>query len=174
MKRLTRLAPSAAIGLAGFLLGAWTVSPFSAAPAQVGQAANVKAAPVVQISDANAERIKLASDALTTAQAALTQEGLYVEAVKGLNPYATLSGGVDAITDLEEGRGVDPVTFAGLHVGLATDEVVPHLGKDANGRLTYKGRPVRLYPPARMKLMNERQAAVLAITEGGRATPGAQ
>ena len=172
MKRLTRLMPSAAIGLAGFALGVWCAAPLAVAPAQAPPKASESKGPAADVSEANAERIMLATEALNTAQAALTQEGHYVAAIRGLNPYATLSGGVDAVTDLEEGRGVDPATFAGLHVGLAVDEVLPHLDTDAAGRLTYKGKLIRMYPPERMKKMNARQAAIIEISEGGRSVPG--
>jgi hypothetical protein len=167
MQRLTRYVPSAAVGMAGFVLGVYAATPFAEVPAQAPAAVEPAPETNVEMSQQNAERIKQATDALTIAQSALQQEGLYVEAIKGLNPYATLSGGVDAVTDLEEGRGVDPVTFAGLHIGLAADEIVPHLDKDAKGRLTYKGKLVRIYPVDRMEVMNARHAAILKITEGG-------
>ncbi len=167
MKRLTRLMPPAVIGLVGFALGVWSAIPLSVAPAQVSPSASAARALAEDVSEANAERIMLATEALNTAQAALVQEGHYVAAVRGLNPYATLSGGVDAVKDLEEGRGVDPFTFAGLHIGLAVDDVLPHLGTDTVGRLTYKGKLVRMYPPERMKEIRERQAAIIAISQGG-------
>ncbi|HEX6987078.1 MAG TPA: hypothetical protein VF170_16990, partial [Planctomycetaceae bacterium] len=126
MKRLSRLASPAVLLLAGFVLGVGSAGPFPAAPAQVASPAGADAV-TVDITEANAERIKQATDALASTQAALEQDGLYVPAVRGLNAYATLSGGVDAVADLEDGRGVDPVTFAGLHIGLATDDVLPHL-----------------------------------------------
>jgi hypothetical protein len=171
MKLLSRCLPSAGLVLAGFVLGAVSVSPFSAAPAQVASPADVAGEPA-NITPANAEKVKQASDALATAQTALEQDGLYTPAIRGLNPYATLAGGVDAVTDLESGRGVDPVTFAGLHIGLATDDILPGLAYDANGRLTYKGKLVRMYPPERMRRMNSRQATILEITQGGRRQPG--
>ena len=168
MLRLKRLIPSAALGLAGFVLGAYSSAPFDAATAQAPAAGSAEPSIRLQISEQNAERIKQATDAIRIAQTSLQQEGLYVPAIKGLNPYAVLSGGVDAVTELEEGRGVDPLTFSGLHTGLAVDEIVPHLGHDANGRLTYKGKLVRIYPVERMREMNDRHAAILKITEGGR------
>jgi hypothetical protein len=169
VKRLSR-CQSPALLLAGFVLGALAVSPFASAPAQVTTPPDDTAGEPVEITPANAEKVKQASDAVNTAQTALAQDGLYNPAIRGLNAYATLSGGVDAVADLESGRGVDPVTFAGLHIGLATDEVLPHLAYDPNGRLTYRGKLVRMYPPERMKRMNGRQASIIAITQGGRRT----
>ena len=176
MNWFQRSASQAGLVLAGAVLGACAVAPFTSAPAQVSSPTNVAVEPV-EISQANAEKVKQATDALATAQTALEQDRLYIPAIRGLNSYATLSGGVDAVTDLENGRGVDPVTFAGLHIGLATDEVLPHLAYDPNGRLTYRGKLVRMYPPERMRRMNSRQASILAVAAGGRenaAPPGAQ
>lgn len=149
--------------MAGLVLGLWASSPISTATAQPAAGK----APPVDISIANAEKIKNATDTLETAQAALQQDGSYVPAVRGLNAFATLAGGVDAVSDLESGRGVDPITFSGLHVGLATDEVTPHLGFDASGRLTYKGKLVRIYSVEQMRRLNTRQAQILDVAAGG-------
>lgn len=97
------------------------------------------------LSDENLERLRLAQINLGTVQSTLVSQGAYVPAIRGLNPYATMSGGTDAIAGLESGRGVDPITFAGLHAGLANDEVAPRLGEDEQGRLTYNGRIVRMH-----------------------------
>jgi hypothetical protein len=168
--RLTRFAPSAALVAAGFVLGVWAASPLRLAPAQVASPADLGREPV-DISDAHAERVRQATDALATAQTALEQDGLYRPAIRGVNAYAVLVGGLDAIADLEDGRGVDPITFAGLHAGLATDDVIGEIGYDAQGRLTYKGRLVRMYPPERLRRMNDRHAGVLAVAQGGRRAP---
>lgn len=167
MKSFARFASSAALVTAGTLLGVALTSPFGSLTAQEA-ASEGSAAATVDISQANAEKVKQASDALATAQAALEQDGAYRRAIRGLNAYAVLSGGVDALADLESGHGVDPITFAGLHAGLAEDEVTPHLAFDANGRLTYKGKLVRMYPPERMRGMLKRQEGVLAVTAGSR------
>ena len=171
VKPLSRVLAPAGLILTGFVLGAFSVRPFAAAPAQVSNPADVAAEPV-DISEANGEKVKQATDAIATAQTALEQDGLYTPAIRGLNAYATLSGGVDAVTDLESGRGVDPITFSGLHVGLATDDVLPHLAYDANGRLTYKGKLVRMYPPERMRRMSRRHESILTLAGGGRRPSG--
>lgn len=78
------------------------------------------------------------------------------------NYFAVSVGGVDAIRDLEEGRGVDPGTLGALYAGYALPEVARHLnlkfergGKiriDApDGRLRYKGTVVRMYSPMRLR-----------------------
>lgn len=165
MKRLARYAKSAGLVSAGVVLGVAATSPLGPVTAQETSAAPIAA---TDVSEANAEKIKLATDALATAQVALEQDLAYKPAVQGLNAYAVLVGGVDAVEDLENGRGVDPITFAGLYSGLAVDEVTPHLKTDANGRLTYKGKLVRMYPPERMKELVAKREAILTLTAGNR------
>jgi hypothetical protein len=171
-----RVSSAVALLGTGFVLGVWVSVPSVIVVAQEKQPkAEEKLAEPVEISEADAEKVKQASDAIETAQAALQQDGLYNPAIRGINGYATLSGGFDAVADLEDGRGVDPVTFAGLHAGLATDEVATQLNYDANGRLTYKGKLVRIYSVARLREANRRQAGVLEVAKGGRkqfGTPG--
>ncbi|MBA3312389.1 MAG: hypothetical protein M3552_16970 [Planctomycetota bacterium] len=171
MNRLAHLSTAVALLAIGFAGGVWIAMPSATIKAQ--QTPEEPTAEPIQISDANAEKVKQASDVLETAQAALQQDGLYNAAIRGLNPYATLSGGLDAVADLEDGRGVDPITFAGLHAGLATDEVTTQLSYDANGRLTYKGKLVRIYSVNRLRESNRRQAAVIDVTKGGRRKIGA-
>ena len=48
-------------------------------------------------------------------------------AIIGVNYFAVSVGGIDAIRDLEEDRGVDPETLAGLRAGFAVPEVAEHL-----------------------------------------------
>ena len=100
------------------------------------------------------EEVKAITDVVTAAQAAkavLSGAGHYNLATKSLNVSAMLAGGVDAIADHEAGRGVDPETFAGLYANDATDEVAPDLAKDEQGRLTYKGKVVRMYSVSKLK-----------------------
>ena len=92
----------------------------------------------------------------------------------GTNYFAVSVGGIDAIKDLEESRGVDPETFAALYAGYAIPSVAKHLNlkkvRDAqghlqlviqavDGRLRYKGSVVRLYSPDRLREMFDRRAA---------------
>lgn len=83
-------------------------------------------------------------------------------AIIGPNFFSISVGGIDAIHDLEDGRGVDPETLAGLYAGFAIPEVSKHLNVDflpgggtkilaADGRLRYKGTVVRLYSPAHLR-----------------------
>ncbi len=98
------------------------------------------------LSDETKTKIKAAADALKAAMEALQSEGRYESAIKSVNAFAVLSGGGNSAADLAGGGGVDPETFAALYAGLATDQVVVDLGRDAEGKLTYKNRVVRMYP----------------------------
>lgn len=92
----------------------------------------------------------------------------------GINYFGVAVGGIDAIKDLEESRGVDPETFAALYAGFATPQVARHLNlkknigsgsglqvqiEAADGRLRYKGSAVRLYSPDRLRELFDRQAS---------------
>lgn len=103
------------------------------------------------ISDDTANKIKAAHEAVTAAAIALQSEQKHVPATTALNASAVLAGGVNAIEDLEMGRGVDPETFAGLYAGLGVDEIRLKLDKDEEGRLTYDGKVVKIYPISRLK-----------------------
>ncbi len=91
----------------------------------------------------------------------LEGEGKYTSAVDGANAFAIAFGGVDAIKDLEENRGVDPETFAALYAGRANPEVFPHLGTDSKGRLTYKDNVVRMYSRERLRKLYSRRDQLL-------------
>lgn len=97
------------------------------------------------------EAISKANGALEELKTVLVDENKYVPATKTLNVSAMMAGGVDAIADLEAGRGVDPETFAALYAGQAIDEIAPEIDKDEKGRLTYKAKVIRLYSITRLK-----------------------
>ena len=111
------------------------------------QAAKTEGGP----SEESRKKLVEAFAALKGAAETLEQENLYVSATNGLNVFAITAGGLNAINDLEDGRGVDPETFAALYAGEAKPEVREHLDYDEQGRLTYKGKVVRIYPKHRMK-----------------------
>jgi len=102
-------------------------------------------------------KITSSFDTAKTAAASLKREGRYETATQGLNLFAVSVGGLDVKGDLEKGRGVDPETFAALYAGLATTEVQEHIEKDSQGRVTYKGKVVQMYPIRRLtQLFKER------------------
>lgn len=98
-------------------------------------------------------------------------------AIIGLNYFAVSTGGIDAVKDLEENRGVDPETLGGLLAGMATPEVSRHLNMTktldpsgnlslkidaADGRLRYKGSVIRMYPASKLKELFERRRLLRA------------
>jgi hypothetical protein len=103
------------------------------------------------VSGAIRDKLRDADRIMGEAMQMLQDDRRYVPAIQGLNAFATSVGGVDAVADLESGQGVDPETFAGLYAGQALPEIAEHLAHDAQGRVTFKNRVVRLYNPARMK-----------------------
>lgn len=118
-----------------------------------------------------ARKIQIASDALKAALEGLKNESLYNPATKGMNVYAVLNGGIDAIDDLESGRGVDPETFAALYCDLAVDEVAQHLAKDVEGRLTFKNKLVRIYPISRLKKQHTQRLILAGELQKPRSEP---
>jgi hypothetical protein len=126
----------------GYLAGTMQWASESSAVAQGGN----KAA-----SDEVTKSIVAAYSALQTVRSNLTQEGRYKTATKMMNVTAVMAGGLDAMADLESGRGVDPETFGALYGDQASDEVSVDLDTDENGRLTYKGKVVRMYSVERLK-----------------------
>ncbi|MBL6706078.1 MAG: hypothetical protein ISQ06_08205 [Planctomycetaceae bacterium] len=95
--------------------------------------------------------ITAAYAALQNVRSNLNQEARYTTATKIINATGLMAGGLDAMSDLESGQGVDPETFGGLYAGYASDEVSVDLDTDENGRLTYKGKVVRMYSIERLK-----------------------
>jgi len=133
----------------GYLWGRFDATGVSLLSAQEG---------TVGPSDEAQRKILAAHEALKAAMEALKAESMYTPATRGMNVYGILTGGVNAIDDLEAGRGVDPETFADLYSDLANDEVQQHISKDADGRLTYKNKLIRIYPTSRLKrLYSQRQ-----------------
>ena len=104
-----------------------------------------------------ANEIRAANRALVSARDELERQRRYVVATEGVNAYLVLSGGGNAIEDLESGDGVDPETFAALYAGKAIPDVKQHLSVDDEGRLLYKNRIVRMYSKSRLKAMATQQ-----------------
>lgn len=143
MRFLIRAGLGAGLVAVGYVLGASGILQPGTAGAQESQPS--------QLSDETSQKIKDAYQALQTAQRALEDDGRYTSAIEGVNSFAVTVGGVDALGDLRSGRGVDPETFAGLYAGRAIDEVAADLGRDEQGRLTYKNKLVRMYSISRLK-----------------------
>ncbi|QDU38313.1 hypothetical protein Mal4_26400 [Maioricimonas rarisocia] len=103
------------------------------------------------LSEDTENRIRAAHRAVREAVEALQSEGRYEAITQGTNSFLALSGGGNAREDLEQGRGVDPETFAALYAGLATPEVAELLEIDEEGRITYNDQVVRMYSRSRLQ-----------------------
>src|SRR4029079_17587687 len=91
----------------------------------------------------------------------LGTEGRYKDsATKGVNAFTVLTGGGGSLDDLQTTNGVDPETFAALYAGLASDQVSVDLGRDPDGKLTYKNRVVRMYPISQIRAAYARRADI--------------
>ena len=148
------LAVAALLG-AGFAAGRLSqASP--ASPAAAAQPPGVS-----EMDEATASRIKEGFDSLRRAQVALEQSGRYVPAATGVNAFITLAGGYDVLGSLQNGRGVDPETYAALEAGFAPQNVLTDLGRDADGRLTYKDQLIRLMSHETLRSLYLRRAETL-------------
>lgn len=115
----------------------------------------------LSVSKDTAEKIRNADFALREAADALRAEGRYGAATDGVNAFLVLSGGGDALSDLDSGTGVDPETFAALYAGQATTDVAELLGRDEENRLTYNGEVVRMYSKARLQRLYAERTKII-------------
>ena len=127
----------------GYVLG--TTGAFG--PKSLGAQAAAEGGPSAE----SLTKLKEAFAAIKSAAETLEQENRYVPATTSLNVFSVMAGGINAVRDLEDGRGVDPETFAALYAGEAKPEIKEHLDHDDQGRLTYKGKVVRIFSKQRMK-----------------------
>jgi hypothetical protein len=146
MRSLQKTALGVVLFGLGYFAGTVQTDPVQAVHAQGSADANAP-------SDAVGKEISTVYTALQSARDILSQEGRYVPATQTLNVSAIVAGGVDAVADLEAGRGVDPETFAALYADQASDDIRPEMGTDEHGRLTYKGKVIRMYSVSRLKQM---------------------
>ena len=129
------------------------------------------------------EPVTLSNDALTAyakARKAVSDlndtfiaAGLSTTATSDINYFSVSVGGIDVQRDLEEGRGVDPETFAALYafedqeLGASGKkervfkrfgvEVSQHLDSDEHGRIRYKQKVVQMYSTERLNQLFERR-----------------
>ncbi|MBS0263195.1 MAG: hypothetical protein JSS02_14720 [Planctomycetes bacterium] len=160
MRTSITITSGVALLLVGYFLGAsQLLSPTSlfaqGAKAKPGDAGDTG------LSDETKAKIKTAADALKAAWDALEAEGKLKEsATKGVNAFTVLTGGGGTFDDLKSASGVDPETFAALYAGLASDKVAVDLSRDPEGKLTYKGRVIRLYPISAIRMSYARRADI--------------
>lgn len=143
MKKLNLLVFASAVFAAGYLLGSAEVlrTPEVNAALQVGD----------RLSNESLLTYKQSRLILDSLSDILSAEQRHRSATEGENFFALSVGGIDSLEDLEEGRGVDPETFAALYADRALPDVAEHLETDDNGRIRYKGNIVRLYSREKLK-----------------------
>ena len=143
MKKLNLLVFASAVFTAGYLLGSAEVlrTPEVNAALQVGDS----------LSNESLLTYKQSRLILDSLSDILSAEQRHRSATEGENFFALSVGGIDSLEDLEEGRGVDPETFAALYADRALPDVAEHLETDDNGRIRYKGNIVRLYSREKLK-----------------------
>lgn len=154
------LMAAALLGL-GYLAGSghWLVA--NPLAAQSALPAQPPRPPSSGLTPAQARKLELFHDSLNRAAVELARAGRYRPVTRGVNTFAVSVGGLDVRDDLENQRGVDPETFAGLYADEAIDEIDPFLERDKDGRLTYKGSIVRLYSLKRLKALFAERAKYL-------------
>ena len=163
MRTSVTITSGVALLMFGYCLGASQLLSPAALFAQGGKAKPKAAGDSADLglTDETKAKIKTAADALKAAMEALDAEGKYKDsAIKGVNAFTVLTGGGNSLEDLKAAGGVDPETFAALYAGLATDKVAVDLGRDADGKLTYKNRVVRMYPISAIRAAYARRAEI--------------
>ena len=157
MRMLARCGFGVGILAVGYVLGACGAFDMTGLRAQ----APADSGP----SDETIDKIREANNAINAAMLALKNDGRYQSVIQEPNAFAVMSGGLNAMADLESGRGVDPVTFAGLYAGRAIGDIEADLTKDEEGRLLYKNKLVRMYSIGRLKQMHTVRAQILGEEE---------
>jgi|TARA_B100001750_G_C15315772_1_gene499608 hypothetical protein len=156
MRRLLRLLGALCLLAIGYLIG--SNGSFTG---------TVSAQPVQQqagsgLSEETQQKVETALRALNAAMDALIEEKQYVPAIEGLNAFAVTTVAGDMIAELEAGRGVDPETYAGIYAGLAIDKVKEKLERDDQGRITFDGKLVRMYPLSKLKQLYSNRSSIAA------------
>jgi len=145
----------------GYVLGSTDLLDLNRSSAQAPDLLDVDdAMQQVDISDDTVKQLQTIHEYLSSAMESLRAEGKYVPATEDMNPYLILTGGGNAIDDLERGTGVDPLTFAGLYSGRAVREVEDELRRDEQGRLLYKNNLVRMYSVDRLQKRHDNMQAI--------------
>lgn len=117
------------------------------------------------LSEGTMSKVQAAHDSLRAAMDALLQDGKYEGLSESPNAFLILSGGGNAMEDLQSGQGVDPETFAALYARRVKPEILDALTTDEQGRLLHNDQLVRLYSRTRLeKVLAER--AKLSLVGG--------
>ena len=137
------------------------------------------------------EPTQLTPDALTAYQKAhkavsdlndtFIAAGYSTAGTSDVNYFSVSVGGIDVMRDLEEGRGVDPETFAALYAFVDLEvgskgasepffkrfgvEVSQHLDKDDKKRIRYKGKVVQMYSTERLNQLFDRRDDLIELAK---------
>jgi hypothetical protein len=173
MRTILRGGLGLALVAVGYVLGISGVLQSPLAEAQQAQPETPGTPEATGLSKEAQEKIKTAHEALVAAKEQLANENRYNPATEPeiLNVFGILSGGVDAVADLEGGRGVDPETFAALYADMAAGNLRADIEWDSQGRLTYKNKVIRMYPIAHLKQTFAIRRQLAGIEEEKTATP---
>lgn len=154
MQTLTRVSIVISLLSVGYFCGSARVLDPTAAHAQIEG----------EPSQSTQDRIREAYNTMSLAMADLQAEQRYTSPLKTVNTFAVTVGGIDALSDLEDGRGVDPVTFAGLYAGQASEDIKPFLSYNEQGQLLYKDKVLRIYSPSRLQRLFAERAKLTEVT----------
>lgn len=170
MKSSMRIFLACSLVTSGYFLG--NLQIFRAAQAQTEEAIP---------SDEAIRKIRDAHVAMKAAIQQLKVESKYESVTKGVNPFAILVGGINVKDDLESGHGIDPESYAALSVAIydikknhlkdesLADWVDPNLfNYDANGRLTYRDKVLRIYSISKLRRLNAQRQVVLEDTKASK------
>jgi hypothetical protein len=149
MMRTRKLMGVAVLLALGYVAGALTQPATLSAVSQDGSSSDV-GQDVLKAYHAVSKSVKELNSLLSAGGQSST-------VTSGVNFFSSSVGGVNAEQDLEEGRGVDPETFAALYADLATPQIAEHIDYDELGRLRYKKNVVRIYSRGRLKALFSRR-----------------
>ncbi len=149
MIRIRTLAAGGLLMLSGYVTGVLTTQTPTLLQAQDGDDQ--------QFGTDVLRAYRLVNKSVRELNSLLTAGGQSSSVTTGVNFFGVSVGGVNAEQDLEEGRGVDPETFAALYADMATPKIAENLDYDEQGRLRYKKNVIRIYSRERLRtLFNQR------------------
>lgn len=157
MLRISQLVPATLLLSGGFLTGYFCAG----APVQI----QAQESQVTDFGNDVLSAYRLVKKSTADLESLLSSGGDLKSATTGINFFSISVGGVNAEQDLEEGRGVDPETFAALYADLASPKILPHLDYDELGRLRYKKNVIRLYSRDRLKDLFKRRDELMVRSE---------
>ncbi len=158
MQKISLIAFAAVVFFAGYLVG------ISNSAGQRTLAASTQ--DDERLSDQTLVTYKAAQLRFNELADLLEAERRYQPVSSDQNFFAVSVGGIDALRDLEEGRGVDPETFASLYAERSVPEIAEHIEIGNDGRLRYKGNIVRMYSRERLKSVFRKRDEINSRADG--------